>query len=182
MGLLWRLYRRRVVNVNVNVILAGALALAPVVVVIHLVTTLASFPEPEHYTQRQRYMIGGITFVTDIIFDVAIYYALHWLANHMRGRVKPSQEFERAAHPTFIKDATQVQVERIALSPIFYLTALGFQHVLLQMGSRATVATAAGYGAAILVTRFLHTVWMVRGERRRRKLAAAAVAVPSAGR
>lgn len=177
MSLLWRLYRRRVVNVNVNVILAGALALAPTVAVIHLVTTWGSFPAPADFTQRQRFVIGGITFVTDIIFDVAIYYSLHWLANHMRGKVRPSQEFERAAHPTFIKDATLVQFERIALSPIFYLTALLGQHALMKVGSSATIATAVGFGSAILLTRFLHTVWMIRGERRRRRLAGSAVAV-----
>jgi hypothetical protein len=178
MRLLWRLYRRRVVNVNVNVVLAGILALMPTVAVIHLVTSLASFPEPQNYTPRQVFLINGITFVSDIIFDVAIYYALHWLANHMRGRIRPSQELEAAAHPTFIKDATQVQVERIVLSPLFYLTALGCQHLMMHAGVRATVATAAGIGVAIVLTRVIHTFWMLRGERRRKKLAVAVRPAP----
>lgn len=179
MSLLWRLYRRRLVNVNVNVILAGLLALAPTVAVIHLYTSLADFPAPELYTQRQRYLIGGVTFVTDIFFDVSIYYLLHWLANHMRGRARPSHELEAAAHPTFIKDATQVQFERIALSPVFYLAALGGQHAMMHAGFRASVATVVGFGGAILLTRFLHTLWMLRGERRRKRTAAAVVRAAS---
>jgi hypothetical protein len=184
MRFLWRLYQRRIVNVNVNIVVAGLLALAPTVLVVYLFTTLGGFPErTEDYTQSQKMLVGALTFVTDIFFDVAIYFGLHWLANHLPPRApKPSHALEEAAHPTFMKehhaglaflrDATQVQLERMCLSPVFYITALGAQHGLMHAHWSPPAATAAGFATAILLTRLLHTLWMLRQARRRRTAAA----------
>jgi hypothetical protein len=180
MTLLWRLYKRRLINVNVNIIAAGLLALVPTVIVVHLITELGGFPPPDQFKQRQKLFITGVTFALDIFFDVAIYYGLHWLANHLPARApKPSQEFEEAAQPTFmdddkpkpafLKDATQVQLERMALSPLFYVVALGGQHALMHAHVDAASATAIGFGVAILLTRVLHTLWMLRQARRARQ-------------
>lgn len=181
MSLLWRIYKRRLINVNVNIVAAGLLALIPTVVVVHFVTLWGGFPAPEAFTQRQKIVIGGITFITDIIFDVAIYYLLHWLANHLPRKARPSAELEVAAHPTFIRDATQVQVERMALSPLFYVVALGGQHALMHMHVDAAAATAIGFAAAITLTRTIHTFWMLRQERRAAKARAVRATAGTAG-
>ena len=81
MQFLWRLYQRRIINVNINIAVAGFLAMAPTVGIIHLMTTLTHMPEPEDMSQGQKLFINGMTFIVDIFFDVVIYYGLHWLAN-----------------------------------------------------------------------------------------------------
>jgi hypothetical protein len=194
MGILWRLYQRRIVNVNVNIIAAGLLALAPTVLVVFLVTSLGGFPDrTEEYTQSQKVLVGVITFVTDIFFDVVIYFGLHWLANHVPPKApKPSHALEEAAHPTFLKedhaaiaflkDATQVQLERMCLSPVFYIAALGTQHGLMHAHWSPTSATVVGFATAIVLTRLMHTLWMLRQSRRRRAGAALRVAPADARR
>lgn len=158
-SLLTRLYGRRVINVNVNIVLAGVLALIPTVGVVHLVT---------RFGVEDKRLITGITFVADVIFDVGIYFVLHWMANRLplRGRLSP------AIHLKLFKDATLVQFERMTISPLFYFVALGGQHTLLHMGITPEPATVMGFAAAIFVTRSLHTMWMLRQERKAAKLAA----------
>ena len=59
-----------------------------------------------------------------------------------------------------------VQMERLALSPLFYIIALGGQHAMLHAGSGLATSTAVPFTAAILVTRFLHTLWMYYQQKR----------------
>ncbi|MDX2146018.1 MAG: hypothetical protein SFZ23_00725 [Planctomycetota bacterium] len=171
MTLVQRLYARRIVNVNVNVVAAGLLALLPTIAVVHVLTVLGWIPHPSEAGSHHKLLIGAITFIADVVFDVAIYYALHWLANHMpRVAAGPTHSLEVGAQPTFLRDATQVQVERMALSPLFYIVALGGQHVLLQLHVPTVTATGISFGIAILVTRTIHTFWMLRNERRARRV------------
>ncbi|MDX2017424.1 MAG: hypothetical protein SFY95_07275 [Planctomycetota bacterium] len=172
---IWRLYQRRIININVNIIVAGVLALLPTVVIVHLLTTVTHLPPPEQLTHGQKIFIGAVTFITDIFFDVAIYYGLHWLANHSPWR---SHALEEAAKPQFFKDATRVQFERACISPLFYLIALGGQHALMQLHVDAAQATAISFLTAILVTRTIHTFWILWQERAARRLGAG----PAGGR
>lgn len=162
MQFLWRLYQRRIINVNINIAVAGFLAMAPTVGIIHLMTTLTHMPEPEDMSQGQKLFINGMTFIVDIFFDVVIYYGLHWLANHSPWR---SEKLADASKPQFLKDASIVQFERACLSPLFYVIALGGQNLLMQFNVDAAAATAICFTAAILVSRVLHTLWMLRQER-----------------
>lgn len=157
MRFLAELYSRRIVNVNVNVVLAGLLALPPTVLVVYLSRHLG-------VTDDQAFLITAITFFADIVFDVAIYFALHWLANHMPRRSK-------WIHPayeglSFVRDATLVQFERAVISPLLYCVALGLQHYLMLMGSSRERATVIGFIVGIAVARVIHTLWMLRNERR----------------
>ncbi|MBL8760474.1 MAG: hypothetical protein JNL50_04160 [Phycisphaerae bacterium] len=173
MQFLWRLYQRRIINVNINIAVAGFLAMAPTVGIIHLMTTLTRMPEPEDMSQGQKLFINAMTFIVDIFFDVVIYYGLHWIANHSPWR---SEKLADASKPQFLKDATVVQFERACLSPLFYIIALGGQNLLMQFNVNAAAATAICFTAAILVSRVLHTLWMLRQERR-----ASAKAAPNSG-
>ena len=159
MQFLWRLYQRRIINVNINIAVAGFLAMAPTVGIIHLMTTLTHMPEPEDMSQGQKLFINAMTFIVDIFFDVVIYYGLHWLANHSPWR---SEKLADASKPQFLKDASIVQFERACLSPLFYIIALGGQNLLMQFNVDAAIATAICFTAAILVSRVLHTLWMLR--------------------
>lgn len=156
---LGQLYARRIVNVNVNIVLAGLLALPPTLLAVWLAHR-AGVETP--------WKITLITFVTDVVADVAIYYTLHWLANHW-----PALHVLRRDHPhkvhkahlSFFKDATLVQVERAALSPILYFLFLGTQHVLIAHDWHPVPATVIGFAVGIGTARTLHTLWMLRQER-----------------
>lgn len=165
-----RWYARRIVNVNVNIVLAGAAALAITVGVMHPLEIVGF----HHWIERQtgldhKIIIGALTFLVDLVADVGVYFALHWLANHWPGRAKPELLQPQHAHPTFMRDATMVQVERMILAPIFYVIALGAQHAMLRMAFSVAAATATGFTLGIICTRVIHTVWMLRHERRWQK-------------
>lgn len=178
MGRLSDWYDYRIVNVNVNVIVAGIAALGITVGVLHLmdrsgaldaVTGLVegrefSIPGLPFRFMGEKMVIGGLTFAIDLIADVLVYYALHWAANHMprRRQVLHTRAY---ADLTFMRDATLVQFERALLSPILYVAALGLQQRLLHTGWGLEVSTAIGFATGITITRVLHTMWMLRAER-----------------
>lgn len=171
------LYARRVVNVNVNIVLAGLLALAPTLAVVRLMEYLLATGVVSgarlHLTGKM--IITATTFVADIIFDVAIYYALHWLANHWRrkghDRIEGIAEAAAESVP-FFRDATKVQLQRMVISPLLYVLFLGIQFVLMAAYHvRPVWATVVGFGVAILVARTLHTFWLLREERLGKEIA-----------
>lgn len=166
---LGKLYARRIVNVNVNIVAAGLLALAPTVGLVHL-SDIVGFTEwlAKVFRVNPEFVVNGITFVCDVVCDVAIYYCLHWLANHWPRRAAQKLHLPQPhpIHPTFLKDATMVQVERMTLSPLLYALWLGTQHMLLVRGVGLTYATVAGGVLGIGTTRVLHTLWMLRQQRR----------------
>ena len=159
MDRLVRWYRIRTVNVNVNIVTAGAISLGFTVLVMEGIHRAFVLENP--------YLIGALTFVVDIVADVVVYYVLHWLANHWPTRdlkiISPAY-----AHLSFFHDATLVQFERAALSPLLYAVALGLQHLLLRWEWGIAASTAIGFGLGIALTRVLHTLWMLRQERRAR--------------
>jgi uncharacterized membrane protein YjjB (DUF3815 family) len=176
-----RLYQHRIVNVNVNILVAGVLALAPAVAAAKGTYWLLGTDDPESLSHPQRLLIAGVTFVTDVVFDVAIYFVLHWLANHLPQRLKRASGASivlDAAHVPFLRDATVVQLQRAILSPVLYLGWLGTQYALMSHGYGPGRSTVIGWCVGIIAARTLHTIWMIRAQRwARRKLAAAVQAV-----
>ena len=98
-----------------------------------------------------------------MLFDVTLYYMLHWVANHwrpVRGRTDAERRALEAKPAPFIKDATVVQIERALLSPLYYIIAGGLMHglqVWWKLGP--SVAFAIAFPCGLLVTRVLHTLW-----------------------
>jgi hypothetical protein len=163
---LGRLYGRRIVNVNCNVLLAGFLALVPTIWIVSLTRELGI---------HNMFGITAVTLVCDIVFDVVIYFVLHWLANHLPRRWGwvSSKAYQ---HLSFVRDATLVQFERMVMAPVLYVVALGLQMFLMHTGVGREWATAWGFVVGLTITRTMHTVWMLRAERRAwREHAAAAV-------
>jgi hypothetical protein len=188
-----RLYARRIVNVNVNIVLAGLLALPPVILVVYLAQKLGlSRDHTFSVGSFHLYTIGVITLVADLIFDFSIYMGLHWLANHHPWRHKylgPADKLlDTAEHlvlepahkgMSFIHDAGLVQFERAVLSPVLYAVWIGLQSLFIHRGFSAESATAIGCICGIGMARVLHTFWMIfyeRRDRERRKTRAAAAA------
>jgi len=159
---LGQLYARRIVNVNVNIVLAGVLALPPTLLAVWIAHRMGV---------EQGWRISLITFLTDIVADVLVYFALHWLANHWPVlAVIRREDAEGPPKPrlSFFRDATLVQVERAALSPLLYLLLLGTQYVLTHEGMHPVPATAIAFALGIGTTRVIHTVWMYKQERKAR--------------
>ena len=186
-GMHWlaRLYAQRIVNVNVNIVLAGLLALPPVVLVVYLAQFLGLPPNHTfHIGGFPFFTISAITLAADLILDFSIYLVLHWLANHHPWRhrllLDKADVILEPAHRgmSFMHDAGLVQFERAVLSPLLYLVWLGLQAFLIDRGVGAEAATAVGCVCGILTSRVLHTLWMLRQERRAHMRLITAAVVP----
>ncbi|HYF13729.1 MAG TPA: hypothetical protein VD971_01505 [Phycisphaerales bacterium] len=178
-----RLYARRIVNINVNILLAGALAIGFMYGVMFYVHRWEIDAQIARKTQVDvKYVNMALSFVLDLVADLAVYYLLHWYANHAPSR------YGKLIHPeyadlSFMQDATKVQIERIVLAPILYAVAMGMQYKMLEDGYRPPVAASISFAAGILLSRTLHTVWMIYDQRKRRRrmeLIAGAGAAPPA--
>ena len=161
-----RQYAKRIVNINVNIVVAGLLAIMLTAIPLHL-SRYVGVKDDDKWT------ILIITFASDWVFDLLIAVGLHWLANHWPQRLKGKQLIQRAEEAIestpppipFIKDATIIQLQRACLSPLLYAIALGLQWLLIYEGMGREVAALIGFTAGILVCRVIHTFWLIRIDR-----------------
>lgn len=156
---LFRLYqRKRVININVNMLVAGLIAIA-----------LAKYPVKwisDAIGPERTIIITLIAYALDALLDVVVYFGLHWVANHWRP-VKPRTEKDRRHHaapkPNYIADVGRVQAERIALVPLFAAIAMGGMWALQHFAQMsASWAFVVAYVSAIVTTRVVHTLWGLR--------------------
>lgn len=167
-SLITRLYRRRIINVNVNIVAAGIFALIPVAIAVELVHRYA-FGNRGDLTAFENGVISVVTIVTDIVSDVSCFYVLHWMANHWPKRLPGERLAEvvgENAAPGYFKDATLVQMERMVLSPLLYAIWTVTQITLMRYAVAPVYATVAGFVAATACIRTLHTLWMLRSARK----------------
>lgn len=155
-GRLFRLYqRKRVININANVIVAGLGSTAIVVGLIWVLKIVFGTSWPTWgYTV---FSLGA-----DIVLDVALFTVLHWVANHWRplhGRTVKERVELGAAAPPHLEDTAKVQLERAVLSPLYYLIAVLGTEWLQRTGVHPAWAVAIAYPAGLAVTRTLHTWW-----------------------
>ena len=149
--------RKRVVNINVNVFLAGLLSII-----------LAKYPIiliSEYIGTEHKFKISVIAYVLDTTIDIALYFGLHWIANHWRP-LEQSGIADKLTTPkdkrskNFLLDVGRVQAERIALVPIFAFISMGGMWSLLHYTTFTTGwAFVTSFIAAMIVTRILHTIW-----------------------
>ncbi len=147
--------RRRVVNINLNMVTAGFIAIA-----------LAKFPVmfigdwigPEH-----KMLISVVAYGLETTFDVMVYYALHWVANHWKPRGHPARQDAGQRSRRFIRDATRLQAERMALVPIYIIIGPGGMWALQEFAHvQHSWAFVIAFVSAIISTRIIHTVWGLR--------------------
>ncbi|MEX2217186.1 MAG: hypothetical protein WD749_00375 [Phycisphaerales bacterium] len=185
------LYDRRIVNVNVNIVIAGLMALGITTLVVHyadasgLIQAVVGRVPDVRFTllgvrvaiTGQSLVINGLTLGVDALADIIVYFFLHWFANTMPRKRIPRlrPEYQEL---TFLRDATLVQFERAVLSPLLYVIALGTQSALLHQGYSVAAATSIGLALGIVTARLLHTMWMLRQERRVGKTSAADIVGP----
>jgi hypothetical protein len=146
----FQLYQtKRVVNINVNVTLAGLVAIL-----------IAKWPVKfvADWIGEDRIFLNSLAaYFIDMVVDFMVYFSLHWLANHWKpGKPAP---IDRARLVHFAQDTLAVQAERIVLVPVFALLAIGGMTLLQHRTDLAPEwAFVVTYLVAILVTRVLHTV------------------------
>jgi hypothetical protein len=182
---LFHLYqRKRIININANIVAAGLAALLPTALVVHLVEV--------QWPAAPQWAFPFIAVGADIVFDVMIFFGLHWIANHwrpFRGKTDAERIALTAKPPPFMIDAAMLQVERAIFSPLYYLTAAGLMKLLQVWGLGAGVAVLIAFPTGMLVSRVAHTIWGLRMGRfldhderqRRRDIAAAGRAVAAEG-
>lgn len=153
---LFHLYqRKRIINVNVNIIVAGLVAVALSKYPVHWMSLAIG---PGH--QWLKALLAG---AIDAAVDIALYFVLHWVANHWKP-LKPATPKDKRHHESdpgsFWKNASLIQAERYLLSPIFYIIAMGGMWTLAsQAGIRESWAFVIAFSSAIIVTRAIHTAW-----------------------
>lgn len=162
-----RAYSNRIVNINVNVLVAGFAAISLTIIPVHLSRYFG-------VKDTDKTTLAIITFVSDVVLDFAIYFVLHWLANHWPRKWKKTgelvhraQDISDAAPPPlpFLLDAGKVQLQRLALSPVLYAAAIWMQYQFLTHGVGRELAGFYGYTIAMIFCRFIHTWWLIREDR-----------------
>ena len=156
---LFRLYqRKKIINVNVNIIAAGLLAIIIAAYPVHVAAVLIN----RHLEVAVQWAVLLAAALIDGLIDVTIYFSLHWLANHWRP-LEPVSQADRRHHEKkerFWRTATFIQVERYLLSPIFYFIDMGGMWPLHEKGGMGDAAAfVTSFSTAIIVTRIIHTVW-----------------------
>jgi hypothetical protein len=76
-----RQYSKRIVNINVNIIIASSVAVTLTVVVVH-------FSRYFGVKDEHKLTIQIITFVADWVIDLVVAVGLHWVSNHWPARWK----------------------------------------------------------------------------------------------
>lgn len=154
--------RNKLVNINVNIITAGLMA----ILVAKWPVMWVSAEITERLGEAHPVLVDVLKVVAaavlDGIADVLIYYMLHWIANHWRP-MKPRHEDDLADdHRKFFKNATLVQFERMALTPVYYGVAGGLMYFLMsEHDLKEHWAFVWGFMTGILVTRIVHTLYLV---------------------
>jgi hypothetical protein len=152
---LWRLYQRhRIINVNLNIIGAGLLAVAISKLPVLYITDLIG---PDH-----KLINALVAAVIDGIVDILLYFALHWIANHWRPLKPQRDEDAPEEHAAFWRNATLVQFERLTLTPVFYVFAIGGTWGLQYLDISASWAFVISFSVGLVVTRVVHTAWALK--------------------
>ena len=158
---IFRFYQRhRIVNVNLNIVGAGLLAVAIAKLPVHW---LSLWIGPE-----LKFVNSVVAAFVDGIVDVGLYFVLHWIANHW-GPIKHERKAKRDENgelvgesAKFWREASLVQFERLTLTPVFYLFAIGGMWGLQHAGMQASWAFVLSFSAGLVVTRIIHTWWSLR--------------------
>ena len=155
----FKLYqRKRVININANVVAAGVASTVIVSAMLWLLHDVLDVGWPS-------WAYTGFGVVADIALDVAIFVGLHWVANHWRPFGADNGREQRELHavaPPHLSDTARVQLERIVISPLYYLLAAAGTEGLQRLGVHPSWATFEGYIASLCITRVIHTFWGLR--------------------
>lgn len=129
--------RHRIVNINVNILVAGVIA-----------TLFAAVPVSflEMFT-RNDVLIVLFSFVFDGVADMLLFFGLHALVNYKVGKAG-----------ILLRDLYTLQKQRFVLAVLFFIVATS-GHYLLMTWFDTTGSFIVAYLFALLVTRAVHTAY-----------------------
>lgn len=136
-----RHYKKRIVNINSNIIIASLTSIF-----------LAAYPVSLTKTFIDS-MVGLLlsAFLIDAIIDLGIFGTLHYVSNYTKKNRKK-----------FGRDLFTIQIHRAILSIIFFLIAVGLDFVLMVNGIERTASFVISYTIALIITRSIHTIYGLR--------------------
>jgi len=138
---MFKAYReKRIVHINVNIILAGIFS-----------TMLASYPVFVASSLIQNmWVFALVSFVIDGVIDFALFGLLHFFvyAFHLK---------KNLAVNIFFNDIVRIQKQRIILSVLFFVLAVSGHLVLLHLGFNQTGSYVVSYILSIFIIRIVHT-------------------------
>ena len=152
--------RKRVVNINLNIFVAGMIAIA---IAKYPVMLISDWVGHEH-----KLLISVLAYLVDTSVDIFIYFGLHWVANHWKPHARQTSEYiapstDGSKAKKFLLDAGKVQAERFALVPIFAAIAMGGMWAIQHLTSiEPDWAFVIAFIVAMLCTRVIHTIWGYR--------------------
>ncbi len=152
----FKLYqRKRLVNINANIIAAGLISIALTKLPIHWISGMIG--------EEKKLLISIIAYVLDTVMDVFVYYALHWVANHWNPHGHHPEIDQRSKLKQFAREATRVQAERVALVPVFMVLSMGGMWSLQKFADiSASWSFVIAFVSAMLITRVIHTIWGIK--------------------
>jgi voltage-gated potassium channel Kch len=130
---LFRYKTNRLLNINVNIVLADVVSTAATALIVEAIQ--ARLPTP--------LAIVTVTAMIDGAISLVVFAGLHSYANKTRG----------------MKDLLRVQLHRWALSPLHYLVGAGLQYALLAAGVRTGIGVLIAYLSAVAIVRTIHTLY-----------------------
>ena len=151
--------RKRIININVNIFIAGLIAIA---IAKYPVSVMSGLVGHEH-----KLIISMLSYLIDTIIDIFVYFGLHWVANQWRPMKKfdpdTGENADESRIKKFLMDAGKVQAERFALVPIFAVFATGGMWAMQKfMDMEPDWAFVYAFIIAMIITRIVHTVWGYR--------------------
>ncbi len=134
-------YKKRAVNINVNIILASLLSIL-----------ISSYiVDATYYMFSSMLSIVLVAYFIDAVADFIIFSILHGIVNNGSG-FKP-----------FILDVGKIQSHRIVLAVIFFLIATSFDYAFMSLiGIGRTYSFILAYTLALIVTRVIHTIYGIK--------------------
>jgi len=167
---LLKLYQSRpLLSTNANIVLAGLLAIAIAAYPVHVVNGWITETWGDRLHRNDLKLVRTVTATAlDGIVDILLFFGLHWIANHWRpnGHHCEKDKIRYSKNKgAFLKGAGRIQLERIAMGPLFYLLAMGGMFGLLQTGMSDWLAFMISFTSAIAITRLLHTLYWIRTKR-----------------
>lgn len=137
---------RRVVHINVNLVVAAVLSMAATSGVL-----AATRPWLDGAVG-----VAAFTAVVDGVLDVVAFAALHaWVSRRGWDRLQTQ-------HGSLVGDTARLQMHRFVLAPLFYVVSVGGHGLLVSAGVDRIVGAWVAYMGALMLTRTLHTTYGLR--------------------
>ncbi len=143
---LFEIYKKkRIVNINVNIIIASLVSIVLSLYPVYLTKMISNSAGA----------IALISFGIDALIDGGIFIILH-------GFLNKKQIINGGISSSLKRDIFRIQAERMVLSVFYFVFAVGGHYILIMNGLGRTAAFALSYIFALALSRYIHTLYGLR--------------------